>query len=76
MKNTASRKDSTGQMNSSDNNTPPGSLCPRVTKPYSDCYCYDMSSQKIAQALIYCGGNYNVCEIYRSHSIQDGTNRK
>ena len=40
-------------------------LCPLVRDPLSDCYCYDMNSQKISAAIYYCGGKYEQCEIYR-----------
>jgi hypothetical protein len=38
--------------------------CPFVENPFEDCLCADMNSQKVEEAIYYCGGNYQECEIY------------
>jgi hypothetical protein len=40
-------------------------LCPLVRDPLSDCYCYDMNSQKIQYAIYYCSDKYEQCVIFR-----------
>jgi hypothetical protein len=42
-----------------------GSLCPRIVRPFSDCYCINMTSRKIALAIEFCGAGYENCEIYK-----------
>jgi len=48
-----------------------GLLCPYITKPFSDCYCFQISSQKIPLALTFCGGNHQQCEIFQRHTVLD-----
>jgi hypothetical protein len=40
-------------------------LCPFVNEPRKECHCYDLRSQNIMEAIVYCGGTYGNCEIYR-----------
>lgn len=42
-------------------------LCPYITQPFNDCYCYRITSQKILLALTHCGGNYRQCKIFQRH---------
>lgn len=39
--------------------------CPFVSNPLEECYCYDMNSQKILKAVMYCNGPFDTCEVYR-----------
>jgi 4-aminobutyrate aminotransferase-like enzyme len=45
--------------------TRPGRLCPFVSKPYDECFCSDTGSDSAEAAIRLCGGNYEICEIYR-----------
>ena len=40
-------------------------LCPVLWEPLRECYCHDMTSQKIAAAIYYCGGKFEECIIYQ-----------
>ena len=40
-------------------------LCPLVRDPLRECYCYDMTSQKIPAAIYYCSGKFEDCVIYQ-----------
>ena len=42
--------------------------CPFVDAPFDVCLCADMNSQKVEEAMYYCGGNYQECEIYARRS--------
>jgi len=44
-----------------------GGLCPYITQPFSDCYCYRITSQMIVAALRFCGGAYRQCAILQRH---------
>jgi hypothetical protein len=46
-------------------------LCPLIVAPYKDCYCIGMNSQKVKDALCYCGGEFERCEIYIRHLQED-----
>ena len=39
--------------------------CPLIKKSYKECYCMDMNSMKIYDAIYYCGNHYKLCPIYR-----------
>lgn len=39
--------------------------CPLIRKAYKECYCMDMNSMKIYDAIYYCGNHYKLCPIYR-----------
>ena len=40
-------------------------MCPLVRDPQRECYCYDMTSQKIPAALYYCSGKFEECIIHQ-----------
>ena len=42
-----------------------GNLCPVLENLEPDCYCLDMTSQKIPNAVKYCLGNFRGCDIYQ-----------
>lgn len=42
-----------------------GRNCPCVAKPFEECYCNHMNSQKVEDTLKYCSGNFRECEIFR-----------
>lgn len=44
-------------------------LCPFIGRLYKECYSTEMDSGKVEDAIHYCGGNYEECEIYRR--VQD-----
>ena len=44
-----------------------GGLCPYITQPFNDCYCYRITSQMIVAALRFCGGAYRQCTILQRH---------
>ena len=39
-------------------------LCPNIEAPLDNCYCNEMSSQDIENALYYCADQFDSCEIY------------
>lgn len=39
--------------------------CPFIESPCDDCFVARLNSQNIEQAIYYCGGNYEECEIYQ-----------
>lgn len=41
-----------------------GRLCPFVKNPFDDCYCIKLASQDIEKTIIYCGGNFERCEVF------------
>jgi len=45
----------------------PGGLCPYITQPFNDCYCYRITSHMIVTALRFCGGAYRQCTIWQRH---------
>ncbi len=44
-------------------------VCPLFYTPYRNCYCVDMNSSTLRDALHYCGGEFDRCEIYIRHSL-------
>ncbi|MDH3973426.1 MAG: hypothetical protein OEV42_04015 [Deltaproteobacteria bacterium] len=51
--------------------------CPLIKKPFEECYCMNMSSMKIYDAIYYCGNNYKLCPIYKEKAaIPKKTYRK
>ncbi|MDD2853579.1 MAG: hypothetical protein PHY09_16965 [Desulfuromonadaceae bacterium] len=46
-----------------------GSLCPKIRQPHRDCYCYNITSQKILNVLRFCGSNYEKCKMYQSNNV-------
>jgi len=51
--------------------------CPFLKKPFTECLCLDMDSQKTFGVLHYCQANFKECEIYQQNSseIQDFSDR-
>jgi hypothetical protein len=49
------------------------SQCPLVARRYDECYCNNMTSQKISSVVHYCMRNFEACEIYkRKIAREDG----
>jgi len=48
-----------------------GRYCPFIGDPLRECFLIDMNSQNIEQAIYYCGGNFEKCEIYRNRIRND-----
>jgi hypothetical protein len=44
-------------------------LCPFISTPHKNCHCIDMNSLKTRDALYYCSGDFDKCEIYVRHSL-------
>ena len=40
-------------------------FCPLIDNPEPDCYCANLTSQKIPLALLFCQENYRECDIYQ-----------
>ncbi len=40
-------------------------LCPFIKRPSDDCYCIKLTSQDVEKAVFYCGGHFELCEIYK-----------
>ena len=43
----------------------PAGHCPFVKDPFDECFVTGINSQNIDQAIYYCGGHFEECEIYR-----------
>ena len=39
--------------------------CPLVKNPLDECYVHNMHSLVIDEAVYYCGGHFEKCEIYQ-----------
>lgn len=39
-------------------------LCPYISNPFSDCYCVNITSDKIPNAVMLCGGSYAICKVF------------
>jgi hypothetical protein len=48
-------------------NMQPGRHCPFLEKPFADCLCLDMDSQKTFGVLDYCQSNFEQCEIFQKN---------
>lgn len=45
-------------------------VCIFADAPWQECYCFNMnSSTKVREAVYYCGGHFNECEIYQRRKI-------
>lgn len=42
----------------------PPILCPFVSRPFEDCYCASTSSMVVESTILFCGGDFQKCEIY------------
>ncbi|GAB4489420.1 MAG: hypothetical protein OHK006_21060 [Thermodesulfovibrionales bacterium] len=42
-----------------------GRNCPCVEKPFEECFCNHMNSQKVEDTLKYCSSDFRSCEIFR-----------
>jgi len=42
-------------------------ICQFVQHPFTECYCFNLTSQHINSAIYYCGDHYTACEIYKKH---------
>lgn len=53
---------------------PPGRvLCPFILTPFDECYCASTSSLHTEDAIRYCGGNFENCDIYMKHVETGGS---
>jgi hypothetical protein len=50
-------------------------ICFFVKKRHTKCYCIDMDSLKIYQAIRYCMESFEQCEIYEK-LLKEGPNHK
>ncbi len=46
-------------------------LCVFMEKPFPECYCLNISSQKIPKMLTFCAGEYTSCAVYRQKNETD-----
>jgi len=40
--------------------------CPFINKPYDYCYCSSTNSLYVKNVILYCGGNFEDCELYQN----------
>jgi hypothetical protein len=45
----------------------PPVLCPYVSRPFEECYCTSTSSMVVESTILFCGGDFQKCEIYCRH---------
>lgn len=50
-----------------------GPHCPFIHSFSPGCYCTDMKSVRVEEAIYYCGGNYRKCNIYKSLTKKAGS---
>lgn len=43
----------------------PSSYCPFINTLSPGCYCTEMKSTRVEEAIYYCGENYQKCRIYK-----------
>lgn len=43
-------------------------LCPFVNSPFEDCYCASTSSLVVESTILFCGGDFEKCEVYCRHT--------
>ena len=48
-------------------------VCPLVIDPQPDCYCNQLTSQRIVQIVSFCCDRFHECVIYRR--LQAGSQR-
>ncbi|HJV64762.1 MAG TPA: hypothetical protein VJ550_03415 [Geomonas sp.] len=48
-------------------------VCPVLHKPFTDCYCMNISSSSIKKMLAFCIGDHRCCPIYQ-RQFQDPEN--
>lgn len=46
----------------------PAVLCPFVSRPFEDCYCASTSSTVVEWTILFCGGDFEKCEVYCRHT--------
>ena len=39
-------------------------LCPNIEAPLDNCFCNEMNSQDVENAIYYCANNFDTCAIY------------
>lgn len=40
--------------------------CPYVDEPFDYCYCSSTNSLNVKNVIMYCGGKFEDCEIYKN----------
>ena len=43
-------------------------LCEHIQKPFSECYCFSVTSNSINKVLKFCGGDNSSCPIYQRNT--------
>lgn len=46
-------------------------LCTLISFPYPDCYVAGLGSTNIENAIYYCGGHFEECQIYQKYMKSD-----
>lgn len=41
--------------------------CPFTRDPFPECYVSRLRSQDVGNAILYCGGVFEECQIYQKH---------
>lgn len=47
--------------------------CPYLRANHKECYCVDITSSKVSDAIKYCGTNYLDCPILKKLTDTSGT---
>ncbi len=47
--------------------------CPYIRKPFTDCYCANLTSRNIESAIYYCNKYFNQCDIYINNVLKENT---
>jgi len=50
--------------------------CPLIMELYDYCYCKRMDSLNVKNVILYCGGNFEECDIYKNAMKSDIGNLK
>ena len=46
-------------------------VCPFLSRPFSECYCLNISGANIPRIIEYCNGNFTGCWVYCRWIRQD-----
>ena len=42
-------------------------LCPFTRLPWEECYCFELTSNKVKEAVYYCAKHFKECDIYQKN---------
>ena len=58
------------------NPSPQKRRCPFIQDPFADCYVARLRSQDVGNAICFCGGAFEACEIYQKEMKEMSATRR